>query len=202
VNERLPRAGDALGETMLVWNGMVSRVPPLIVRPRSVQEVAAAAGFARNHGLRLSIKREGRHGPAKSIAERAVTLDLSHLRDVVVDAEAELVHAGPGCLPSDVERAAGEHGRAVGFGFEADAGGPIADDDLVDLTRRLDRASEALEEVEMVIGDGTILVANRVENADLFWAFARGTGYSGTVTRLTFRLAADRRYEAGSEPET
>ena len=73
MSERLP-SPDELGETMLVWNGNVARVPPLVVRPDTVEELAAVVEFARDHGLplRLSGKNAG--------DDRAVTLDLSRLR--------------------------------------------------------------------------------------------------------------------------
>jgi FAD/FMN-containing dehydrogenase len=67
---------DPAGETLLVWNGMVASVPPLVVRPTSPEELAAAVESARDHGLRLRI--EGACSE-RSSAERAVTLDLSAL---------------------------------------------------------------------------------------------------------------------------
>jgi FAD/FMN-containing dehydrogenase len=73
VSEALP-SPDELGETMLVWNGNVARVPPLLVRPQTVEELAAVVGFARDHGLPLRLRGEDPGG------ERAVTLDLSGLR--------------------------------------------------------------------------------------------------------------------------
>lgn len=56
-------------EQLLVWNGVVARVPALVIRPTSVQDVAAALEFARDHGLHVRVGSDG--------GERAVTLDLS-----------------------------------------------------------------------------------------------------------------------------
>lgn len=58
-----------MSEQLLVWNGMVARVPALVVRPTSPRDVAEAVAFARDHGLLVRIA----PGPG---AERAVTLDL------------------------------------------------------------------------------------------------------------------------------
>jgi FAD/FMN-containing dehydrogenase len=156
---------DGLDATVLVWNGVVARVPALAVQPTSVREVAAAVGFARDHGLLLSVKGGSRYAAGTSVAERAVTLDLSRMRDVTVDLDAGLAHIGPGCLPGEVERAVQEHGLAVTWQI----------DDL--------------EEVEMVTADGSVRIANRDENADVFRAIRGGAGDVGVVTRLTFRLA-------------
>jgi FAD/FMN-containing dehydrogenase len=77
MSEPLSQAGERLGETMLVWNGNVARVPALVARPHTAEELAAVVEFARDHGLPLRIR-----GAAEPSADdRAVTLDLSRLRD-------------------------------------------------------------------------------------------------------------------------
>ena len=156
---------DGLDATLLVWNGVVARVPALAIQPASVPEVVAAVGFARDHGLVVSVKGESRSAAGTAAAERAVTLDLSRMREVTIDLDAGLAHVGPGCLPGEVERAAQEHGLAVMW------------------------QSDDLEEVEIVAVDGSVRIANRDENADVFRALSGGARDVGVVTRLTFRLA-------------
>jgi FAD/FMN-containing dehydrogenase len=175
VNGRVPRAAhEGLDEALLVWNGVVARVPALVVRPSSAQAVAAAVRFARDHGMLLRTK-GGRHDiVGAAVAERAVTLDLSRMREITVDPDACLAHVGPACPPSDLDRATQEHGLAVVLGFESEVG--VAD------------ASDDLEEAEIVTADGLVRIANRDENTDLFWALRGGAGDVGVVTRLTFRL--------------
>ena len=70
---------ERLGETMLVWNGNVARVPALVVRPQTVEEVAAAVRFAHDHGLQLDIRSENPVRVDTSTDERTVTVDLSEL---------------------------------------------------------------------------------------------------------------------------
>ena len=62
--------------SVLVWNGVVARVPALVVRPTSIEDLAAAATFAAEHGLPLRFA----GGPGGTTVERAVTVDLSSLR--------------------------------------------------------------------------------------------------------------------------
>jgi len=64
-------------DSLLVWNGVVASVPALVVRPESAREVAAAASFARDHGLRLTVGRGRSESPTRALAERCLTLDLS-----------------------------------------------------------------------------------------------------------------------------
>ena len=85
MGNRVPPAAGRLDETMLVWNGVVSRIPALAIEPSTVDEVAAAVAFARDHGLRVQVEGPGRRSAGPS-AERAVTLNLSRMRSVSVDA--------------------------------------------------------------------------------------------------------------------
>jgi FAD/FMN-containing dehydrogenase len=63
-------------DRLLVWNGVVARVPALVIRPASARDVAAAIAFARDHGLSVRIEAEDADTTPEAAAERAVTLDL------------------------------------------------------------------------------------------------------------------------------
>ena len=58
-----------MSEQLLVWNGVVARVPALVIRATSPRDVAEAIAFARDYGLLVRVA----PGPG---AERAVTLCL------------------------------------------------------------------------------------------------------------------------------
>ena len=185
-------AGDAgWADAVRVWNGMVAKVPALVLQPSSAAQVAAAVGFARDQGLLLSIKGGGHNMAGTSIAERGLTLDMSRMRDVSVDPEARLAHIGSGCLLRDVDRATQAHGLATPLGsFDSGVGvaGLTLGGGLGYLTRRFGWTVDNLEEVEIVTADGQIRTASRDENADLFWALRGGGGNFGVVTRFTYRL--------------
>jgi FAD/FMN-containing dehydrogenase len=193
----LLRTGDeGWDDAVLVWNGMVASVPALVAQPTSARDVAEAVGFARDHGLLMSVKGGGHHIAGTSLAERALTLDMSRMRDITVDPEAKLAHVGPGCRLQDVDRATQERGLATVLGFISEVGvaGLTLGGGLGYLTRRFGWAVDNLEEVEIVTADGEIRTADREKNADLFWA-VRGAGANlGVVTRFTFRL-----HEVGPE---
>ncbi|MGH3013201.1 MAG: FAD-binding oxidoreductase [Gaiellaceae bacterium] len=188
----LLRAGDAgWDDAVLVWNGMVAKVPKLVVQPTSAADVAAALGFARGHGLSLSVKGGGHNMAGTSLTEGGLTFDMSRMSDVAVEPEARLVHVGPGCLLQDVDRATQAHGLATPLGsFSSDVGvaGLTLGGGLGYLTRRFGWTADNLEEVDIVTVDGLIRTASRDENADLFWALRGGGGNFGVVTRFTFRL--------------
>ncbi len=190
------RAGDAgWDEAVLVWNGMVAKVPALVIQPTSAADVAAAVGFARDHGLLLSIKGGGHNMAGTSIATRGLTLDMSRLRVVTVDPDKRLAHVGSGCLLQDVDRATQAHGLATPLGsFSSEVGvaGLTLGGGLGYLTRRFGWTADNLEEVEIITADGETRTASRDEHVDLFWALRGGGGNFGVVTRFTFRV-----YEVG-----
>src|SRR5918996_1911410 len=123
VKGQLLRAGDqGWNEAVSIWNGMVARLPALVLQPASAHDVAAAVGFARDHGLLLSIKGGGHNIAGTSMAPGGLTLDLSRLREVAVDPDAKVVHVGPGCLLGEVDQATQAHGLATVLGFVSETG--------------------------------------------------------------------------------
>ena len=70
VQGRLLVAGDqGWNDAVSIWNGMAARLPALVLQPASTQDVAAAVGFARDHGLRLSVKGGGHNIAGTSVVE-------------------------------------------------------------------------------------------------------------------------------------
>jgi len=191
VQGRLLVAGDqGWNDAVAIWNGMVARLPALVLQPTSAHDVAAAVGFARDNGLLLSIKGGGHNIAGTSIAEGGLTLDLSGMREVAVDPEARLAHVGPGCLLGEVDQATQAHGLATVLGFVSETGvaGLTLGGGFGYLTRRFGWTVDNLAEVEVVTADGQLRTANRSEHADLFWALRGGGGNFGVVTRFSFRL--------------
>jgi FAD/FMN-containing dehydrogenase len=181
---------DGWSDAVLVWNVMVAKSPALVVQPATAADVAAAVTFARAHKLLISVKGGGHNIAGTSMAAGGVTLDMSRMRSITVDAQAKLAYVGPGCLLQDVDRATQEHGLATVLGFisEVGVGGLTLGGGPGYLARRFGWTVDNLEEVEIVTADGEIRIANRNENSDLFWAVRGGGGNFGVVTRFTYRL--------------
>ena len=191
VQGRLLRPGaQGWNDAVAIWNGMAAKTPALVLQPISAHDVAAAVGFAREHGLLVSVKGGGHNIAGTSIAEDGLTLDMSHMRDVAVDPDARLAHIGPGCLLGEVDQATQAHGLATVLGFVSETGlaGLTLGGGFGYLTRRFGWTVDNLAEVEVVTADGAIRTANRDQNPELFWALRGGGGNFGVVTRFSFRL--------------
>ena len=188
---RLLVAGDqGWNDAVSIWNGMAARLPALVLQPASAHDVAAAVGFAQDHGLLLGVKGGGHNIAGTSMAPGGLTLDLSRLREVIVDPDARLAHVGPGCLLGEVDQATQAHGLATPLGFISEVGvaGLTLGGGLGYLTRRFGWTVDNLVEAEVVGADGQVRVASHEAHPDLFWALRGGGGNFGVVTRFTFRL--------------
>jgi FAD/FMN-containing dehydrogenase len=193
----LLRTGDeGWDDAVLIWNGMVAKVPALVLRPTSAADVAAAVRFAAEHGLLLSVKGGGHNIAGTSLADGGMTLDMSLMRSVEVDPERRVAQVGAGCLLQHVDQATQAHGLATVLGWVSETGvaGLTLGGGMGYLTRRFGWTVDDLLEVEIVTADGSVRRAAVDENEDLFWAVRGGGGNFGVVTRFAFRL-----HEVGPE---
>jgi len=191
VQGRLLHPGEqGWNDAVAIWNGMAAKTPALVLQPASAHDVAAAVGFARDHGLLVSIKGGGHNIAGTAIADGGLTLDLSGMREVAVDPDARLAHVGPGCLLGEVDQATQANGLATVLGFVSETGvaGLTLGGGFGYLTRRFGWTVDNLAEVEVVTADGQFRTANRDQHPELFWALRGGGGNFGVVTRFSFRL--------------
>jgi FAD/FMN-containing dehydrogenase len=181
---------DVFTEATSIWNGMIARRPAVAVRAASTDDVVRTVSFARDNELELSIRSGGHNIAGLSLSDGGLTLDMSQRRTVDVDPDARLARIAAGCTLGDVDRATQQHGLAATLGFVSATGvaGLTLGGGFGYLTRRFGWTIDDLEEVEIVIADGTVRRASRTENEDLFWALRGGGGNFGVVTEFVYRL--------------
>src|SRR4029453_6170445 len=140
----------------------------LVLQPASAHDVAAAVGFARDHGLLLGIKGGGHNIAGTSMPPAGLPLDLWPLREVTVDPDAKLAHVGSGCLLGEVDQATQAHGLATVLGFVSETGvaGLTLGGGFGYLARRFGWTVDNLAEVEVVGADGELRIANRDQHAE------------------------------------
>jgi FAD/FMN-containing dehydrogenase len=177
-------------QARLLWNADADRHPAVVARCSSASDVAAAVRYAQAEGLEIAVRCGAHSGSGQSGVDGGLVVDLSGMREVIVDPERKRARAGGGALISDLDAATQAHGLAVPTGLvgHTGIGGLTLGGGMGWLTRQAGMACDNLESVEIVVADGRVLRASADENAELFWAVRGGGGNFGVVTEFEYRL--------------
>ena len=167
---------------------MIDRKPRLIAKCTDVADVMAAVRMAKANGLRVSIRGGGHNAAGLGVCDDGMVIDLAPINYVRVDPSSRTVLVGAGCKWSDVDHATHAFGLAVPSGIISSTGvaGLTLGGGMGHLTRKYGLTIDNLLSVDMVLADGSFVVANAEENADLFWAVRGGGGNFGIVTSFLF----------------
>ncbi|HTS25215.1 MAG TPA: FAD-dependent oxidoreductase [Bryobacteraceae bacterium] len=168
---------------------MIDRKPALIAQCTDVADVIAAVRMAKANGLRVAIRGGGHNAAGLGVCDDGLVIDLSPIRYVRVDPASNTVRVSAGCRWTDVNRATHAYGLAVPSGIISTTGvaGLTLGGGMGHLTRKYGLTIDNLLAVDMVLADGTVVVASAEQNDDLFWAVRGGGGNFGVVTSFLFQ---------------
>jgi len=186
----LLRPGDELYEdARRIWNGMFACTPGLIARCATLGDVQNAIRAASEREI-LTAVRCGGHSLAGFSTCEGMVVDLSRMRQVVVDPGAGRARIEGGCLLGSVDRATQNRGLVFPSGVVSHTGvsGLILGGGTGWLTRRFGMSCDNVQEFTLVTADSSVVRSNSTENADLFWALRGGGGNFGVVTEFKVKL--------------
>jgi FAD/FMN-containing dehydrogenase len=194
--ELLTTGDTGYDESRTIWNGMIDRSPGLVARCLGVADVVATVNFAREHALLLSIRGGGHNISGLALCDGGMTIDMSGMRGVWVDTNADIARVQGGCILGDVDRETQLHGRAAVIGFVSKTGvtGLTLGGGFGYLSRKYGWTSDNVVSMELVTAEGKLVRASEKENSDLFWALRGGGGNFGVVTSTEHKL-----YSVGPE---
>ncbi len=172
-----------------VFNAMIDKKPAAIARCVDAADVQTCVNYGRDNSIPLAIRGGGHNAGGLGLVDDGLVIDLSLMRGIRVDPEDRTVRVQGGCRWGDVDHAAHAYGLAVPAGIisTTGVGGLTLGGGVGHLTRKYGLTIDNLLEADVVLADGSMVVASAKENAELFWALRGGGGNFGVVTSFLFR---------------
>ncbi len=183
-----------------VWNAMVDRFPALILQCRDTSDIAAGIAFARAHDLPLTV-RGGGHGVAgRAVADGGLMIDLSLMKEIVIDPDRHTATVQGGVLWADLDTAGHHAGLATTGGVVATTGviGLAMGGGLGYLMRPFGLSCDNIIAADVVTADGSLLTVDATQHPDLLWALRGGGGNFGVVASMTFQMHPLQQVAGGS----
>jgi hypothetical protein len=190
----------AYGNARTPFNFRLVRLPLAIAFPRTVDDVVFWVRFARDHEIGVSV-RSGNNSYEGLSSTGEIVIDLTFLTlklqgspeaQFHIDAKAGVVHVSPGVRLGVLYTDLAARGLAFAGGQcpSVCAAGLVGTGGVGFATREFGFACDQLTEVQYVLADGSVVVANaNNQYADLYRA-TKGAGAAGlgVMTRLTLRV--------------
>ncbi|GHE92190.1 6-hydroxy-D-nicotine oxidase [Streptomyces spiralis] len=197
--EQVLTDGPGYQQGIRLWNGAVRHRPALIVRPRTPAQVQAAVLAARGNGPPLSVRGGGHDWAGRSLCPGGLVVDLSSMRQVVIDPRRRTAIVQGGATAGDVVTATAPYGLCPATGTVAGVGmtGLTLAGGYGPLNGRAGLALDNLLAADVVLADGRLVTADPDREPELYWALRGGGGNFGAVTSLRIRLHPVPRLVAG-----
>ena len=173
-----------------VWNGAIDAHPAVIARCAGAHDVAAAAGFAQDAGLEISVRGGAHNFGGAAVGDGGLTIDLSARCQVTVDPGARTARVGGGATLAQLDAATQAHGLATPGGTVSHTGigGLTLGGGFGWLTPQFGLSCDNLLSAQVVTAAGQVVRASADQHPDLFWALRGGGGNFGVVTEFEFQL--------------
>lgn len=173
-----------------VFNGLIDKRPRMVLRCRARSDIAAAVRYAVAAGAEIAVRGGGHSVAGHSTTDGGVVIDLSLMRNVVVDAAQRIAIVEPGATWGDVDRATAGYGLACPGGVVSTTGvgGFSLGGGIGWLSRAYGLTCDNLIGAELVLASGEMLSVTESQNADVLWGLRGGGGNFGVVAQFVLAL--------------
>lgn len=178
-----------------MWNRAIEKYPLVICYCHNEEDVRNSILWARKHQIAIRIRSGRHHYDGYSTGNEVLVIDVSNLNQITIDEKAGTVTIGGGVRNRELYEFLGTRGYpfpgggcpTVGVvGFALGGGWGYSG-------RLLGLGCDAIEEIQLMNGEGQIIIANKTQNHKLFWALkGSGGGQFGIVLSMRFTLPAKR----------
>lgn len=187
---RVSRPGDPkYSAATAIWAKPTGRPPRVVVHCLMPEDVQAAIRAARDADIALSVRGGGHDWACRSLCDGMV-IDLRGMNGVTVFFENPVARIGGGARVSDVLNAAAPQDLVAVAGSVGSVGlaGLTLGGGYGSLIGRWGLSLDNLVAAEVVLADGSIVLAKPNNEPELFWALRGGGGNFGVVTALYHHL--------------
>ena len=190
---------DEYAQVLYATDGSIYGAKPAgVVIPRDVEDVRAAVRVAADHDVPVLSRGAGSSLAGQTVGPGAVVLDLStHVDDVLaVDPDAGRATVEPGVVQDDLDAVLAEHGLKFApdpaSANRATIGGGIGNNSTGAHSVRYGITDAYVEELEVVLADGSLLHAREVVLDSPEWAeIVAGDDREADIYRTVRRLVED-----------
>ena len=187
---RLSRPGDPrYAAATAIWAKPVGPMPRAVVHCATTEDVQWGIRVARDCDLALSVRSGGHDWAGRALCD-GIVLDLTGMKEVIVDIGSGTAEIAGGALASEVAAVADSLGGAVAAGACSMVGlaGLTMGGGYGALIGRYGLALDNLLGAEVVLADGRIVMADAENEPELYWALRGGGGNFGVVTGMRHRV--------------
>ncbi|EEB93197.1 hypothetical protein MPER_08182, partial [Moniliophthora perniciosa FA553] len=157
----------------------------------SSEQVSIAIKAGATQNLNVVARSGGHNYIANGLGGKdgSLVLDLSKLKKISYDAESQRAVIEPGNRLGDIALALNEYGGAIPHGScsYVGVGGHAAGGGFGFVSRMWGLNLDAVQSIEAVLANGTIVTASSAENSDLFWGLRGAASSFAIVTSLNFK---------------
>ncbi|EOD46285.1 putative fad binding domain-containing protein [Neofusicoccum parvum UCRNP2] len=174
-------------ETTHYWEKRSNLEPLCIFQPTNADQVASSVGIFHKHQAQFAVRGGGHmNNPGSNNINDGVLLALNGLTQLNILEDEGLVELGPGNRWENAYSALGEVGKYMIGGRLKSIGVPGLS--LIGgvhyFANKYGYAMDNVMSYDVVLGNGTQVIANSTSNPDLFWALKGGGNNFGVVTKF------------------
>lgn len=177
---------------------IVRRMPAVVVRPRSVDDVVALVRIAREHRVPVTVRGAAHSQNAQGLSDGGILVDIRTLAgEILVEEQGEHVTCLAGTLWTDIVRdtvAQGLVPRVLTNNLDATVGGTLSVAGIGVASFKYAAQVDICEGLQVVTGTGEVVECDRTRDRELFDAARAGLGLAGIITRATIRLRRCKRF--------